>query len=106
MDAQFKKGILKLCVLALLERRDWYGYEISDYLARNIDIPDGTVYPLLRKLEADGLLSTYLQEESGGPPRKYYSLTELGKENLNAGREAYLQFSRVVTDMLEGRSDD
>ena len=106
MDAQFKKGILKLCVLALLERRDWYGYEISDYLARKIDIADGTVYQLLRKLKSDGLLSTYLQEESGGPPRKYYSLTELGKENLNAGREAYLQFSRVVNDMLEGRSDD
>lgn len=106
MDAQFKKGILKLCVLAMLERRDWYGYEISDYLARKIDIADGTVYPLLRKLKSDGLLSTYLQEESGGPPRKYYSLTELGKENLNAGREAYLQFSRVVNDMLEGRSDD
>ena len=106
MDAQFKKGILKLCVLALLERRDWYGYEISDYLARKIDIADGTVYPLLRKLKSDGLLSTYLQEESGGPPRKYYSLTELGKENLNAGGEAYLQFSRVVNDMLEGRSDD
>ena len=106
MDAQFKKGILKLCVLALLERRDWYGYEISDYLARKIDIADGTVYPLLRKLKSDGLLSTYLQEESGGPPRKYYSLTELGKENLNAGRDAYLQFSRVVNDMLEGRSDD
>lgn len=106
MDAQFKKGILKLCVLALLERRDWYGYDISDYLARKIDIADGTVYPLLRKLKSDGLLSTYLQEESGGPPRKYYSLTELGKENLNAGREAYLQFSRVVNDMLEGRSDD
>ena len=106
MDAQFKKGILKLCVLALLERRDWYGYEISDYLARKIDIADGTVYPLLRKLKSDGLLSTYLQEESGGPPRKYYSLTELGKENLNAGRVAYLQFSRVVNDMLEGRSDD
>ena len=106
MDAQFKKGILKLCVLALLERRDWYGYEISDYLARKIDIADGTVYPLLRKLKSDGLLSTYLQEESGGPPRKYYSLTELGKGNLNAGREAYLQFSRVVNDMLEDRSDD
>lgn len=106
MDAQFKKGILKLCVLAMLERRDWYGYEISDYLARKIDIADGTVYPLLRKLKSDGLLSTYLQEESGGPPRKYYSLTELGKENLNAEREAYLQFSRVVNDMLEGRSDD
>lgn len=106
MDAQFKKGILKLCVLALLERRDWYGYEISDYLVRKIAVADGTVYPLLRKLKADGLVATYLQEESGGPPRKYYSLTGLGRESLNAEREAYLAFSRVVNDLLEGKDDD
>ncbi len=86
MNAQVKKGVLKLCVLALLERRDWYGYEISDYLTRLIDIADGTVYPLLRKMKSDGLLSTYLQEESGGPPRKYYSLTGAGQGNLE-GRE-------------------
>ena len=106
MNTQYKKGVLELCVLALLHQRDCYGYEISEILSRRVDIADGTVYPILRKLKADGLLTTYLQEESGGPPRKYYSLTELGKENLNAGREAYLQFSRVVNDMLEGRSDD
>lgn len=62
MNAQVKKGVLKLCVLALLEGRDWYGYEISDYLTRLIDIADGSVYPLLRKMKSDGLLSTYLQE--------------------------------------------
>ena len=106
MDAQFKKGILKLCVLALLERRDWYGYEISDYLARKIDIADGTVYPLLRKLKSDGLLSTYLQEESGGPPRKYYSLTGLGRETLERDREEYFAFSRAVNAILEGKDDD
>ena len=101
MDAQFKKGILKLCVLALLERRDWYGYEISDYLARKIDIADGTVYPLLRKLKSDGLLSTYLQEESGGPPRKYYKLTSLGAEAYARDRDVYLAFARTVLQLLE-----
>ena len=80
MGIQYKKGVLELCVMALLRRRDCYGYEISETLSKKIDIADGTVYPILRKLKADGLLSTYLQEESGGPPRKYYSLTQLGRE--------------------------
>ena len=80
MGIQYKKGVLELCVMALLRRRDCYGYEISETLSKKIDIADGTVYPIMRKLKADGLLSTYLQEESGGPPRKYYSLTQLGRE--------------------------
>ena len=58
MNTQYKKGVLDLCVLALLHKRDCYGYEISDYLSRHIEIADGTVYPLLRKLKADGLLTT------------------------------------------------
>ena len=57
MNTQYKKGVLNLCVLALLHKRDCYGYEISDVLSQNIDIADGTVYPLLRKLKADGLLT-------------------------------------------------
>ena len=66
MNSQYKKGVLELCVLSLLKKRDCYGYEISEYLSQHIDIADGTVYPILRKLKADGLLTTYLQEESGG----------------------------------------
>ena len=69
MNAQYKKGVLELCVLSLLTMGDHYGYAISDSLSRRIDIADGTVYPILRKLKSDGLLTTYLQEESGGPPR-------------------------------------
>ena len=80
MNAQYKKGVLELCVLSLLKKHNCYGYEISEYLSCHIDIADGTVYPILRKLKADGLLTTYLQEESGGPPRKYYKLTQLGLE--------------------------
>lgn len=80
MNIQYKKGVLELCVLSLLKKHDCYGYEISDYLSSRIDIADGTVYPILRKLKSEGLVSTYMQEESGGPPRKYYSLTSLGRE--------------------------
>lgn len=66
MNTQYKKGVLNLCVLALLHKRDCYGYEISDVLSQHIDIADGTVYPLLRKLKADGLLTNLL---AGGERR-------------------------------------
>lgn len=92
--------------MALLKKQDCYGYEISEILAKQIDIADGTVYPILRKLKADGLLTTYLQEESGGPPRKYYSLTELGKETFEKDRSEYLLFADSVKKMLEDDSND
>lgn len=106
MNTQYKKGVLELCVLALLEKRDCYGYEISEYLSNHIDIADGTVYPILRKLKNDGVVSTYLQEESGGPPRKYYSLTKLGREAYKNDRAEYLNFARVVKTLLEDDNHD
>ena len=101
MNTQYKKGVLELCVLALLRQRDCYGYEISEILSRRVDIADGTVYPILRKLKADGLLTTYLQEESGGPPRKYYKLTELGRKTYQKDRAEYLKFAQSVKNLLE-----
>ncbi len=106
MNPQYKKGVLELCVLSLLKSRDRYGYEISEYLSKQIDIADGTVYPILRKLKSDGLLTTYLQEESGGPPRKYYSLTELGRESYEKDRAEYLRFAKVIEEMLEGKQNE
>ena len=101
VNSQYKKGVLELCVLSLLKKRDCYGYEISEYLSQHIDIADGTVYPILRKLKADGLLTTYLQEDSGGPPRKYYKLTGLGAEAYARDRAEYLGFARTVLKLLE-----
>lgn len=106
MSIQYKKGVLELCVMALLKKQDCYGYDISEALSQQIDIADGTVYPILRKLKADGLLSTYLQEKSGGPPRKYYSLTELGKETYARDRREYLRFAASVQTILEEEDED
>ncbi|MDR3050394.1 MAG: PadR family transcriptional regulator [Oscillospiraceae bacterium] len=100
MNAQYKKGVLDLCVLSLLHQGDRYGYEVSEYLANRIDIADGTVYPLLRKLKGDGLVSTYLSEESGGPPRKYYALTQLGRDTYQTDRADYLAFAQAVAELL------
>lgn len=106
MNTQYKKGVLELCVISLLHKCDCYGYEISEYLSKHIDIADGTVYPILRKLKSDGLLTTYLQEESGGPPRKYYSITNLGRETYQKDRKEYLNFVRTVETLLEDDDND
>lgn len=100
MNTQYKKGVLELCVMSLLKRHDWYGYEISDYLSRHIDIADGTVYPILRKLKSDGMVTTYLSEDSGGPPRKYYSLTELGHKAYETARIEYFKFAKSIETIL------
>jgi len=79
---------------------------LSEYLSTHIDIADGTVYPILRKLKSEGILTTYMQEESGGPPRKYYSLTKLGREVYEKERAEYLDFAKKVEALLEDDSDD
>lgn len=106
MNTQYKKGVLELCVLAVLDKRDSYGYEIAEYVSRHITIAEGTIYPILRKLRTEGLVSTYLQEASGGPPRKYYSLTEQGRHSYHTDRAIYLEFIKAVGDLLEDDFND
>jgi PadR family transcriptional regulator PadR len=106
MNVQYKKGVIELCVLALLNKRDMYGYEISELISKMIDISDGTIYPILRKLNSDRFLTTYLSEESGGPPRKYYSLTKEGKRELDSQRKDWMEFTLMVDKILKGDYDD
>lgn len=101
MNIQYKKGVLELCVLSLLSKGDCYGYDISEYISGKIAISGGTVYPILRKLKSDGFVTTYLSEESGGPPRKYYRLTELGKNQFLKNKTEWLTFAQIVKNMLE-----
>ncbi len=102
MNIQYKKGVIELCILAILSKKDMYGYELSEYISNQIDISDGTVYPILRKLKADGLVKTYLSEDSGGPPRKYYSLTQLGKEEFENDSAEWLSFTAIVNKIIQG----
>jgi len=106
VNIQFKKGVFELCVLALLNKKDCYGYDVSEFLSKHMDISDGTVYPILRKLKSEGLVTTYLSEESGGPPRKYYSLTELGRSEYAAARREWLDFAKTVQYLLKGENGD
>ena len=80
MNIQLKKGVLELCVLSLLNSSDRYGYELVAEISKCIEISEGTIYPLLRRLKNEGYVETYLTESNEGPPRKYYKLTEKGEQ--------------------------
>ena len=100
IQIQLKKGVLELCVLALISRKDSYAYEIAAQLAQGIDMGEGTIYPLMRRMQSDGLVETYLVESSAGPPRKYYKLTEAGKASFTAQKAEWAAFSRAVDNIL------
>lgn len=104
IQVQLKKGVLELCVLALLSRGDGYAYDIAARLAKGIDMGEGTIYPLMRRLQQDGLVDTYLQESASGPPRKYYRLTDRGRDAFEAQRAEWRAFSTAVEDILGGGS--
>lgn len=78
MNAQFKRGIVELCVLSELVQEDMYGYSIIKNISEHIDVNENTVYPILRRLTKEGYFETYLKESSHGAPRKYYKVTEKG----------------------------
>ena len=100
IDIQLKKGALELCVLALIAQHDSYAYEIASRLADEIGMGEGTIYPLMRRLQADGLVETYLVESPAGPPRKYYKLTEGGRTSLASQTAAWKSFSGAVEKIV------
>ena len=102
VQVQLKKGVLELCVLALLSKRDSYAYEIASQLAEGIGMGEGTIYPLMRRMQSDGLVDTYLVESSSGPPRKYYRLTAAGKTNFVDQKTDWVAFARAVDAILGG----
>ena len=78
MNAQFKKGVLELIVLESVRQRDMYGYELVEEVSKVVDVNEGTIYPLLKRLTNEHYFETYLRESTEGPPRKYYHVTAAG----------------------------
>lgn len=78
--AQMRKGVLEYCILSVLKDEDAYVAEILSTLKdAKLLVVEGTIYPLLTRLKNAGLLNYRWEESTGGPPRKYYGLTETGK---------------------------
>ena len=82
MDAQMKRGFLEVCVLASINRQDSYGYQIVKDVPAILNLTESTLYPLLKRVEAAGLLTTYSVEHSGRL-RKYYRITEAGVRHID-----------------------
>lgn len=100
IEIQLKKGVLTLCVLALLNRHDSYAYEIASTLSDAIDMGEGTIYPLMRRMQSDGQVETYMVESPSGPSRKYYRLTDAGRRALEAQTSEWRAFVTAVEAVM------
>jgi PadR family transcriptional regulator PadR len=98
---QLRKGVLDMCVLAMLAQRDGYAYDIASRLADGIGMGEGTIYPLMRRMQNDGLVATRIVESSSGPPRKYYRLTPLGERAFDVHRRDWRSLSAAVDQLLK-----
>ena len=94
MDAQLKKGLLEVCVLAVLQRGESYGYKIISDLAPYIEISESTLYPILRRLQKSGMVTTR-NEIYNGRLRKYFCITLLGKGRIMEFLEDMQEFKKV-----------
>lgn len=101
MDAQMKKGALEMCILLLVSKKDVYGYELirelQDYFP---EVNQSTFYAILRRLSNSGITRVYLGEETKGPKRKYYSITEEGKIYLKKLSDDWNKLNEIIEDLV------
>lgn len=101
MNVQFKKGVLELIVLKTVFSQDRYGYELVEVVSKVVDVNEGTIYPLLKRLTNEHYFETYLKESTEGPPRKYYHITATGILHLKELEEEWMEFSSRVCEFLK-----
>ena len=94
--------LIEFLILSVVESQDSYGYEISQTVKIVADIKASTLYPILKKLEKNGYLTTYSQEFQGRK-RKYYSITDSGKEQLVYLNKEWISYRDTIDGIIEGR---
>jgi PadR family transcriptional regulator PadR len=104
---QLRKGALELAVLNALNGDRLYGYDIVRILRRHdgLVIADGTVYPILSRLKADGLVRATIEDSPDGPPRKYYELTRAGRAALDEMNAAWESLVTSLAAVRDGRHE-
>jgi PadR family transcriptional regulator PadR len=104
IKAQMRKGILEYCILSILSKNDAYATSIINELkGAHMIVVEGTLYPLLTRQKNQGLLNYRWEESSQGPPRKYYSLTERGRQLL---QELDVAWTEIVNTIEQIRSNN
>ncbi|WP_390410268.1 PadR family transcriptional regulator [Blautia hominis] len=102
------KGTLEGCVLAIIGKKETYGYEISEQLKGYGfgKVAEGTIYPLLLRLEKNGFIEAVFRESEVGPRRKYYFITPEGEEEFVRFTESYLELTGAVSRLLDDMKGD
>lgn len=101
---QMRKGVLEFCILAILSNGEHYPSEIMEKMKdARLLIVEGTLYPLLTRLKNDGLLSYRWEESTSGPPRKYFTLTDTGKQALHELVAGWHELNASVNQIIETR---
>jgi len=89
-------------VLSTLDGGDCYGYELVNKISHCMHVTEGTIYPLMKRLKESDTIDSYIVESSEGPPRKYYKLTDTGKEELERLKNEWFEFVDSVNNLLKG----
>lgn len=98
---QMRKGVLELCILAIVSEKPSYATDILIGLKENqLIVVEGTLYPLLTRLKNDGFLSYHWEESTSGPPRKYFTLTPLGEEFLESLKKAWKELVESINSII------
>jgi PadR family transcriptional regulator PadR len=107
-SSQLLKGVLDMCLLALIDREPSYGYEMVDKLQHNgLElVSEGSIYPLLSRLQKQGFIEGYFVESAGGPPRKYYRIADEGRHQLADWKQEWRRLSIGVEEVLNGDSSE
>jgi PadR family transcriptional regulator, regulatory protein PadR len=102
-EAQLRKGAVEMAALAALWNGRLYGLEIIRFLEQHsqLVLAEGTVYPILNRLKAEAMLTSEWVEADAGHPRKYYSLTNAGRQRLRLMAAAWTDFARGVDNLLQ-----
>ena len=101
INTQFKKGVLELLVLLIVQANDKYGYELVEEVSKIVNVNEGTIYPILKRLTNERYFETYLKESTEGPPRKYYHLTVLGKQRKDELLSEWTKFNESVSKFIK-----
>lgn len=103
--AQMRKGVLEFCILSILKDGEAYTSDILETLKNaKMLVVEGTIYPLLTRLKNAGLLSYRWEESTGGPPRKYYSLTQKGKLFLTELNDTWSELQQAVNKVTSEKN--
>lgn len=99
--AQMRKGTLEFCILAIVNKKDCYASDIINTMKeKNLIVVEGTLYPLLTRLKNAGLLSYRWEESTQGPPRKYYALTEKGKNYMSELENSWKELVDSINSII------